>query len=198
MSQGNQTCPVCGTDNEPEALFCAECGTRLQPTLDQNPPSEAVDTPTAASSWPPPATDTTPGSSLASEVPPAVPTTTGPENPPAAAPPAPPTSPVGPMPPAPPTLGATRPTGAPTTDPPVPVGRRIGEPTEGNWLTGAPPTTVIVVGVILSLGSCLIVTMGQDALREPIEPLLICAVPIGLLLLLVGLVRLIARQRRHS
>lgn len=196
MSQGNQTCPVCGTDNEPEALFCAECGTRLQPTLDQNPPSEAVDTPTAASSWPPPATDTTPGSSLASEVPPAVPTPAEPESAPESATP---TSPVSPRPPtAPSRPGATGPTGAPTTGPPVPFGRCIGEPTEGNWLTGAPPTTVIVVGVILSLGSCLIVTMGQDALREPIEPLLICASPIGLMLLLVGLVRLIARQRRHS
>jgi len=62
-------------------------------------------------------------------------------------------------------------------------------------LTSAPPRSVLVIGLILVLGSCLLVASGQDALREPLEPLLFCAGPVGLLLVGVALGRVYLARR---
>ncbi len=64
----------------------------------------------------------------------------------------------------------------------------------GNWLTTAPPRALIVVGVILVLGSCLLASLGTAAIRDSIGPLFFCAGPTGLLILLVGLARVISRR----
>ena len=185
MSHGNQTCPVCGTTNEVTAVFCQECGARLE--APPAPSEPAVPAPTA-SSWTSPTADA------------AAPETAADRRRPAHAdsPPSHPSPGTSLQQPAASPSRATKRAFSPAPDPPVPFGRVTSQAADGNWLTTAPPQAVVVVGLILSLGACWVLTLGQDGLREPLEPILFCVAPIGMLLALVGLVRLVTNQRRQG
>ena len=185
MSHGNQTCPVCGTTNEATAVFCQECGARLEAPPAPGEPAAPVPT---ASSWPPPTADAAAPGTAADQPRPAHADSPDPHTSPGA-----PAEPLA-------SSAAPAPKRAvsPAPDPPVPFGRVTSQTADGNWLTTAPPQAVVVVGLILSLGACWVLTLGQDGLREPLEPILFCVAPIGMLLALVGLVRLATRQRRQG
>lgn len=179
MSHGNQMCPVCGTTNEATAVFCQECGARLEAPPA---PSEPV------VSWPSPTAEAAAPETAANRLRPAHADSPDPHTSPGALeePLASSSAPV------------TKRAVSPAPDPPVPFGRVTSQAADGKWLTTAPPQAVVVVGLILSLGACWVLTLGQDGLREPLEPILFCVAPIGMLLALVGLVRLVTNQRRQG
>ena len=197
------TCPTCGAANDAAARFCHECGTPLHPDPDPTATADPPAPPPTALAPPPepvaadpdddpdhdPAPPPTPDRAAwpaSPGPPPNLPDVAPPEASgwPAAQPPTPsiataaiPAAPAGPV--APP---------SPRSAPPN------GNAGDGNWLTTAPPRSVLIVGLILFLGACAILFSGQAAFREPIEPLLFCAAPVGFLLVLVAGVRLALRR----
>lgn len=187
-------CPACGTANDPAARFCQECGSPLAA-----PPGAANPAPGTAAPAPNPSPDLPPAAEATPERVPSpasrpAPTVPLPGPAPASAttlvPPAPPTPDATPSPPVPSAPDPTPPSTAPR-----PAARAAAD-RDGNWLTVAPPRSVLLVGLILFLGACLLLASGQDALSDPLEPLLFCAGPVGLLLVAVALLRLLAARRR--
>jgi hypothetical protein len=61
----------------------------------------------------------------------------------------------------------------------------------GNWFTTTPPRTIILIGVALALGSCILLPAD---LPGYFDALLICAGPVGLVVAIVGLVLLLTRR----
>ena len=178
------TCAACGAVNDAEAHFCQECGARLRP--DRGPAA-----PDASAAPPSPLLVAPSEPVLAPDLaPPPVASVEGA----ATREPAPADSTAG----SPPSFALPRVAGTASSSP-RPTSRDADAVGGGNWLTTAPPRSVLIVGLILLLGACLLTTTGADVLREPLEPLLICAGPIGLLLVVVALVRLVIRRPpRHS
>ena len=78
--------------------------------------------------------------------------------------------------------------------PAPPTSRRPDGSEGGNWFTTAPPQAIITVGLILLLGSCLLLMLGGSILHRGLDPLAFCLGPIGFLILVFGVVRMATRR----
>ena len=102
--------------------------------------------------------------------------------------------PLAPPPPSPPPPPAPPPPPVAPPTPPLPtaVGPSGGQ--AGNWFTTAPPRSIIAVGLILLLGSCVLLMFGSSVLHRGLDPLAICLGPVGFLVLVFGVVRTATRR----
>ena len=63
------------------------------------------------------------------------------------------------------------------------------------WLLGAPPLTVVAGGVLLLVLAVVLLVVGQLDRTGTIVMLSICAVPLGLIVIVIGLARAIVARR---
>lgn len=63
------------------------------------------------------------------------------------------------------------------------------------WLLGAPPPTVVAGGVLLLVLAAVLLAVGQLDRTGTIVMLSICAVPLGLIVIVIGAARAIAARR---
>jgi hypothetical protein len=83
---------------------------------------------------------------------------------------------------------------APLLTAPVPA-VRAERAESATWLLGAPPKTVAAGGVLLLVLAVVLLAVGQLDRTGTIVMLSICAVPLGLIVIVIGLARAIAARR---